>query len=91
MFLLKNCLEATSVFASSLDSEALLPGTSDAIVVKHKDGHYNCTPFLACFGPYAVLSKTRKVNLFINGTLISDINFHLDEHGYSYPMYPSEN
>jgi len=58
--------------------------------VKHKSGHYKCTPFLACFGPYAVLSKSKQVNLTINGTLISDLKFSLDCHGYSYPMYPSD-
>jgi phosphatidate phosphatase PAH1 len=45
---------------------------------------------MACFGPYAVLSKTKKVNLFINEMLISDLHFSLDNHGYSFPMYPTD-
>ena len=90
MFLFESCTKSAEVFVNSLETEALLPGTSDTIVVKHKSGHYKCTPFLACFGPYAVLSKTKTVNLFINGILISDLRFSLDLHGYSYPMYPSD-
>lgn len=90
MFFIESCTKAAEIFASSLETEALLPGTSDIVIVKHKSGNYKCTPFLACFGPYAVLSKSKKVNLFINGTLISDLKFSLDHHGYSYPMYPSD-
>jgi phosphatidate phosphatase PAH1 len=52
-----------------------MPGTSDIVIVKHKSGHYKSTPFLACFGPYAVLSKTKQVNIAINGTLISNAKF----------------
>jgi phosphatidate phosphatase PAH1 len=66
-----------------------MPGTSDIVIVKHKSGQYKSTPFLACFGPYAVLSKTKTVNISINGILISNAKFTLDKHGYSQPMYPS--
>ncbi len=90
MFLLKNCLKAASVFASSLEVEALLPGTSDAIVVKQQDGTYNSTPFLACFGPYSVLSDQKRVNIYVNNSLVTNLTFSLDAHGYSYPMYPSD-
>ena len=60
------------------------------MIVKHKSGKYHPTPFLACFGPYAVLSKTKTVCISINGTLVSDLKFSLDHHGYSQPMYPSD-
>jgi phosphatidate phosphatase PAH1 len=50
--------------------EALLPGTSDTIVVKHKSGKYKSTPFLACFGPYTVANKSKHVNIYINNKLI---------------------
>ena len=89
MFFLDTCAKSTEVFACSLETEALLPGTSDIVIVKHKSGKYNTTPFLACFGPYAVLSKTKTVNITINGTFVSDLKFSLDHHGYSQPMYPS--
>jgi phosphatidate phosphatase PAH1 len=67
-----------------------LPGTSDIIIVKHKIGTFKSTPFLACFGPYAVLSKSKSVKIYINDVLITDLHFSLDDHGYSYPMYPSD-
>lgn len=67
-----------------------MPGTSDIVIVKHKSGKYKSTPFLACFGPYAVLSKTKTVNISINRSMISNSKFALDHHGYIQPMYPSD-
>lgn len=67
-----------------------MPGTSDIVIVKHKGGQYHPTPFLACFGPFAVLSKTKTVNVSINGAFMPDLKFSLDHHGYSQPMYPSD-
>lgn len=90
MFLFETCAKSAEVFASSLETQALLPGTSDIVIVKHKSGIFRTTPFLACFGPYAVLSKSKTVNVYINGTFISDLKFSLDRHGYSDPMYPSD-
>ena len=67
-----------------------MEGTSDTIIVKHKSGTYRSTPFVACFGPYAVMSKSKQVNIFINDAWVSDLKFKLDGHGYAYPMYLSD-
>lgn len=61
---------------------ATLTGAIDVIVVKHKDGTYNCSPFHVRFGKLGVLRAREKVvDIEINGNPISDLRMELGESG----------
>ena len=83
------CKKVSTIFLGSFEETALIPGISDILVVKWKNGNYLSTPFLVCFGSKTLLHKGKKANVFVNKTLIGDAQFTVDKHGYLHPMKPS--
>ncbi len=85
MFLLQSCMQSGQVLCGSFDETAICTGVSDTIVVKHKDGTFRSTPFLACFGPYNLTHQGQLVEIIINDHFVQGVAFELDKKGYLTP------
>ena len=84
-----SCKKVSTIFMGSFEETALLPGISDILIVKWKNGAYVSTPFLVCFGSHTLLHKGKKASILVNKTLIADVQFTVDKYGYLHPMKPT--
>lgn len=80
-------MQSGQVLCGSFDETAVMTGVSDTIIVKHKDGSFNSTPFLVCFGPYHATHQFCQIEILINGELIPGVTFELDKKGYVHPQF----
>lgn len=69
MFFLRPCCDASTVVSSAMDDVSVLPGASDLIVVKHKNGKLKKTLLLVCFGPLALLNG-KSLGMVVNNNKV---------------------
>lgn len=85
----KACKDASSILMSSYEETGLISGISDIIVVEWGPNEFKTSPFIVCLGSMAHKAKQEKLEVYVNGKLVEDINFSVNRYGYLQPFHPS--